>query len=738
MENVAAPQPKDNMGQPVPRVDGILKVTGGARYPADIKIENPAYGYLVTSSIARGQISNIDTSDALELPGIIDVITYHDFSGQIEKPLMMGGEGGAGYAGSTSRPLHSSKISYDGQIIALVLAETFEAAREAAHIVQVTYKAETPSATLGSDGLKIQAATVVKKSHEDPKVGDAEKAFLEAEFKIDKTYTTPVEHHNPIELFSTSCVWNGAELTVYEPSQTSHGLKFGLAQQLGIDPGNIRVISQYIGGAFGSKGAITERTAIVALAAKKTNRPVKLVISRAQGFSASSYRAETHHRVALSATKDGKLTSLIHEGLELTSRDDAYFVGGTDATSRMYACPNILTKVTIVRADRKTPGFMRAPAEVPYMYALESAMDEMAEKIGMDPVEFRRNNDTMKEPIKGLEYTSRSLMKCYDEAAASFGWDKRNKEPGKMRRGEWLVGHGCATSCYPTLMAPASVRVTFKIDGTALVETAAQDVGTGTYTILAQLAAEQLGIAINKVTVLLGDTKLPPSPVSGGSNVTASVCTALLEACNNLKSKLGNNSGGNLEAQLQKANLKEMDGFAETVAPGAPKAGIDMLHKGVSAIDGGAKLKDRIQFSFGAQFIEVEVHSLTNEIRVPRMVGAFAAGRIMNPRTSRSQLLGGMIGGLGSALLEITEVEKSSARYVNKNLADYEIPVNSDVQQLEIILVSETDTKINPLGIKGLGELGIVGTAAAVSNAVYNATGKRVRSLPIRIDDLIA
>lgn len=737
MENRAAPQPKGNMGQPVPRIDGILKVTGGAKYPADIKIENPAYGYLVTSSIARGTIAKIETSEALKTSGVIDVITYRDLSGKIKKPIMMGAEGGAGYSGSTSRPLDSSRVAYDGQIIGLVLAETFEAAVEAAHLVQVTYAAESPSAVIGSEGLKIQAATSAKKTHEDPKVGDAERAFSQAEYKIDKTYTTPAEHHNAIELFSTSCVWNGAQLTVYEPSQTTYGLKFGLAQQLGVDPDNIRVISEYIGGAFGSKGAVTERTAIVALAAQKINRPIKLVISRAQGFSASSYRAETRQRVALSATKDGKLTSLIHEGLELTSRDDAYFVGGTDATSRMYACPNILTKITIAHADRKTPGFMRAPAEVPYMYALESAMDEMAEKIGMDPVEFRRVNDTMIEPIKGLEYTSRSLMKCFDEAAASFGWDKRNKEPGKMRRGEWLVGHGCATSCYPTLMAPASVRVTLKSDGTALVETAAQDVGTGTYTILAQLAAEQLGVTIDKVSVLLGDSKLPPSPVSGGSNVTASVCTALMAACDNLKSKLGNDSGANLGASLQKANLKEMDGFAETVAPGAPKIGIDMLHKGVSAIDGGTKLKDRIQFSFGAQFIEVEVHSLTNEIRVPRMVGAFAAGRIMNPRTSRSQLLGGMIGGIGSALLEITEVEKSSARYINKNLADYEIPVNADIQQLEIIMIPETDNKVNPLGIKGLGELGIVGTAAAVSNAVYNATGKRVRSLPIRIDDLI-
>ena len=402
----------------------------------------------------------------------------------------------------------------------------------------------------------------------------------------------------------------------------------------------------------------------------------------------------------------------------------------------MYACPNIETKVSIVHADRKTPGFMRAPAEVPYMFALESAMDELSEKLGMDPVELRRANDTMKEPIKGLDYTSRSLMTCFDEAAKAFGWTKRNAKPGAIRDGDWLIGMGCATSCYPVMVAPATARVRLGKDGKATVETGAQDVGTGTYTVVAQIAAERLGIDPSAVTVRLGDSDLPPAPVSGGSNVTASVCSVVAKACDALKAKL-NQQNLDLAQAFDKLGVGELEEYAELVGPGEPEKGIDYMKKGISALNGGAKLKDRIQFSFGAQFVEVAVHARTKEIRVRRMVGAFAAGRIMNTRTARSQLMGGMIGGLGSALLEEVQIEQRSARLVNKNLADYEVPVNADVNQLEVILVSETDDKINLLGIKGVGELGIVGTAAAVANAVYNATGRRVRDLPIRLDDLL-
>ena len=737
MANAAAPAPKANMGQPIERVDARLKVTGEARYPSDIKIENPAYAVLVTSAIASGAVNAIDRTEAEQVAGLVGIYTHEELGGKIKQPKMMGDASDPGYACSTHRPMDSAKIFHDGQILAIVVADTFEAASEAAAKLKLTYARKPASASFESPGVTIEAAAKVKSSHEDPKLGDARKALETAEIKIDQRYSTPPQVHNPIELFTTTTVWNGDKLTIHEPSQTPIGLRFGVAQQLGIDPDNVHVISHFIGGAFGSKGATTERTALIALVSRDLGRPLKLVGSREQSFFLSTYRAETQHRVALAAFKDGRLSALIHEGMEVTSRDDGYFVGGTDATARMYACPNIETKVSIVHADRKTPGFMRAPAEVPYMFALESAMDELAEKLGMDPVELRRINDITKEPIKGLDYTSRSLMTCFDEASKAFGWTRRNAKPGATRDGDWLIGMGCATSCYPVNVAPAMARVYLSKDGKARVETGAQDVGTGTYTVVAQTAAERLGIDPKDVVVRLGDSDLPPAPVSGGSNVTASVCSVVAKACDALKAKL-NQQNLDLAQAFEKLGVSDLEEYAELVGPGEPEKGIGLMKKGISALNGGAKLKDRIQFSFGAQFVEVAVHSRTKEIRVRRMVGAFAAGRIMNPRTARSQLMGGMIGGLGSALLEEAEVEPRTARIVNKNLADYEVPVNADVNDLDVILVSETDTKINLLGIKGVGELGIVGTAAAVANAVYNATGTRVRNLPIRLDALLA
>ena len=735
MADAAAPGPKANMGAPIPRVDGHAKVTGGARYPSDIALQNPAFATLVTSSIARGEIMSIRLDKARAAAGVLAIFTHEQMAGEIKAQKMMSQQSSDGYADSSIRPMGSGTIVHDGQIVALVVGETFEAATEAASLVEIGYRSETPAAGFDAEGATAEDAASVSKTHEDPTIGDADKALAAAEFSIDQRYSTPTQHHNPIELFTTSCVWDGPKLTIYEPSQTVYGLRFGVAQQLGIDADNVHVVSTFIGGAFGSKGATTNRTAFVAIAARQLNRPVKLVATREQSFHVSTYRAETRHRVALAAAKDGTLSALIHEGSEVTSRPDGYFVGGTDTTARMYACPNIRTRVGIVHADRKTPGFMRAPAEMPYMFALESAMDELAERIGMDPVELRRVNDTKSEPIAGLAFTSRSLMQCFDAAATAFGWASRNMKSGSRLDGEWLLGQGCAASCYPTHVAPATARVKLTADGKARVETAAHDVGTGTYTILSQIAAETLRIDPGNVTVVLGDSKLPPSPVSGGSNVTASAGTAVAKACAAIRARLGD--GADLSASFKRLGLDEIEEYAETVAPGAKREGIDLLYKGISALDGGAKLKDRIQYSFGAQFVEVGVHARTREIRVRKIVGAFAAGRIINPRTARSQLMGAMIGGIGSALLEATEIEARSARYVNKNLADYEVPVNADIGALEVILISESETKANEIGVKGLGELGIVGTAAAVANAVYNATGRRVRNLPIRIDSLI-
>ncbi len=755
---IEAPSPGANMGQAVPRYDAREKVTGQAKYASDYAVQRPAYAYLLTSAISLGSIVSFDLEKARAIPGVLAILTYHDMKDTVADSKFFAS---GGYLGSTIRPMQSAEISHDGQIIAIVLAETYETAREASYLIDVVFDVKPPSASFDTLGAKVRSAKLASLlTHDDPAVGDIEKGFASADVVIEAGYSTPIQHHNPMELFTTTCSWDGDKLTIYEPSQSVYGLKNGVAEQLGVDAGNVHVVNPYVGGAFGSKGMVTHRTALIAVAAKKIKRPVKLVATRDQGFTIATYRAETRHKIRIGATRDGKLSALSHEGWEVTSRPDSYAVSGTEATSRIYACPNVSTKVNIVYADRNTPGFMRSPPEVPYMFALESAMDELAEKLGMDPVELRRVNDTMREPIKGLPYTSRSLMACFDQASSAFGWSKRNLRPGSMRDGDWLIGWGCATATYPTQMAAAAARVRWSSNGNVEVETAAHDVGTGAYTVIAQTAADKLGVSIVKVTVRLGDTSFPPSPVAGGSITTASTCSAVAHTCDLLIARMAQRVGGAEDGQraarVEGTQLVDSRGGKEEVAAafermgntvleqygewtpdGGGKGDIKSLYAGRSKITGGAKLKNSIQHAFGAEFVEVRVHARTKEVRVPRIVGAFAAGRILNPRTARSQLMGGMIWGISSALHEATEIDAQTARYINDNLADYLVPVNADVERVEVIFVPETDTQVNPIGVKGLGELGNVGTNAAVANAVYHATGQRVRDLPVRIDHLI-
>lgn len=755
----AAPEPKRNMGQPVPRVDARLKVTGAARYPADFPVANLAHGVLVTSSIARGRLTRLDLDAAKAVPGVIGILSQEN--AQDLKPLPFGNA-----VATSITPLKDPKIWHDGQIVALVVAETYEAAREAASLVKADYAEETPSATFGSPGLEMVRASDASPTHkENPSVGDAPGALSVAPVTIDVAYSTPTQHHNPIELFSTTCVWNGDQLTVYEPSQFVHGFKHAVAKQLGMDPNDVRVVSPYVGGAFGSKGPMSPRTGIVALAAKQFRRPVRCVVSRSQGFTTMTYRAETRHRIRMGATRDGRITAFSHEGWEVSSRPDPYVVAGTDTTARLYGYGAVTTNVTLVKADRNTPGYMRSPPETPYMYALESAMDELAVALKMDPVELRRINDTMREPIKGAPFTSRALMQCFDEAAKAFGWSRRNPAVGSMRDGDWLIGLGCATALYPTNVGPATARVRLSADGSVRVQTAAHEIGTGAYTVIAQMAAERLGVDINAVQVELGDSALPPAPVAGGSNTTASVCSTVLKACDAIRGKLfhaaatakdgplAGRAPGELELRDGRlvardgasAKLSEvfgpmgigaMEEYAEWMPPGSSPDALQKLYQGTSALKGGAK-GDTMKYAFGAEFVEVRINARTREIRVPRIVGAFAAGRIMNTRTAHSQLMGGMIWGISSALHEKTEIDPRAARYVNRNISEYLVPVNADIRQVEVILVPEEDPEVNPAGVKGLGELGNVGTAAAIAAAVYHATGTRIRDLPIRLDDLI-
>lgn len=741
-------------GKPAMRIDGAAKVTGAARYASDEPVAHPAYAYLVTSSIARGRLEALRLEEARAVPGVLDILTHENVGGEAEPPEPFGGG-----SGSTTT-LQSDQIWHDGQIIAVVVAETFEAAREAAHRVAADYEVEAPSAGFDSPGVTRQP--VKSKAH---RKGDPAAAFAEAPVKIDARYATPTQHHNPIELFTTTCVWDGPKLTIYEPSQFMWGLKASVAKQLKMDPANVRTVSRYVGGAFGSKGATTSRTAWIAVAARRLGRPVKLVATRDQGFTIATYRAETRQRVQLAAGRDGKLIAFRHEGQEVSSRPSDYSVGGVDTSARMYACPNIETSVEVVHADRNTPGFMRAPPDTPYMFGLECAMDELAHELGVDPVELRRINDVMTDPLDGKPYSSRSLMKCFDAAAAAFGWSRRKASPGSLREGDWLIGYGCATACYPSNIGPAAARLSLTPQGRAHVQLAAHEIGTGAYTTVAIAAARALGLELEDVTVSLGDSDLPPVPVAGGSNNAASTVHAVLKACEDVRTRLAvaavaDRAGAFAGVDPAKLRLEggaltwsgrheplakalgrvtpgALEAHAENVPAGLTSDSMAKLYQGQPAMLRGSGRKDVTAYAFGAHFVEVRVHALTAEIRTPRVVSAFAAGTIVNPLTAYSQFMGGAIWGLSSALHEATEVDPQSARYVNDNLADYRIPVNADTPSVEVIIVPEEDDRVNPAGVKGIGEIGIVGMNAAVANAVFNATGRRIRDLPIVAEKLL-
>jgi xanthine dehydrogenase YagR molybdenum-binding subunit len=755
--SAAAPQPKENMGSPEPRLDGRAKVTGAAHYGSDFRLPNPAYAYLVTSAIAKGKVQSLDITDARAVPGVLEIFTS-DNTKELKNIKYSPGGGGV----STSIQELGPDIQHDGQIIAMVVADSFEAARDAAYRVKAAYQRQQPSATFGSDGADegTNPNAVLDTVKEWVKTGNADKAINEAEVSIDETYGTPTQHHNPIELFTTTATWDGDKLTVYEPSQFVYGLKNSLAKKLDIKPENIHVVSPFVGGAFGSKAQMTPRTGLVALAARKLNRPVKLVATRDQGFTIATYRAETKHHVRLGASRDGKLVGYSHEGFEISSRPDNYKVAGTEETAHLYAYGAVHTKVTVVHADRNTPGFMRSPPVVPYVYALEAALDELAVKLDMDPVELRRINDTNVDPIDGRPYTSRSLMACYDQAAEAFGWKNRSAKPASMRDGDWLVGYGCATAVYPTHIGPSAARVALLPDGRVRVQTAAHEIGTGAYTVIGQMAAERLGVPLSAVMVELGDSSLPAAVVAGGSATTASVCSAVLKACDAIRGKLLQRAaqgplsghpasdlrltdgraiatdGASVPMQDLAGNTGVIEEYAEFVPEGISDSSMKKLYEGQLSLTGGAKGK-KLMYALGAEFVEVRVHARTREVRVPRAVGAFAAGHIMNTRTAHSQLMGGMIWGISSALHEATEIDKREARYINDNLADYLIPVNADTPQIDVILVPETDDQVNPAGVKGMGELANVGTAAAITNAVFHATGVRIRELPVRLDQLL-
>lgn len=730
----AVPAPGLNMGQPIPRYEARLKVTGSAQYASDFAAANPVHAFMVTSSVARGQITGFDDVDARRVLGVLDIMTY-----QNRPPLKVVTQPADGIHALERVPgLNGPEVSYEGEIVAMVLAETYESAREAAHRMVVHYQRNVPISGFETKGLQTQDIKEIFPERKSPSLGDVAKALATSVTVVEANYSTPPEHHVALELYSSIVEWRGEDLTVHESSQAVYALKNTLAETLGVAPARVNIVSKFIGGGFGGKAAMTRRTALAALAARQLGRPVKIVLTRDQGFSLG-HRPESRHSVRLGATREGRLTGYSHDLLEITSRNDPFVApGGIDDNAAMYKFTAVGSTRRLARADRSPPMAMRAPSEVGQMFALESAMDELAIALAIDPVELRRRNDTDRDMVTGKLFTSRSLMRCFDEAATVFGWSKRDPRPRSMHDGDWLVGWGCASASYTTAMTNAVARVQLSADGAAVVQTSASDLGTGAYTVFGQEVALRLGIPAQRVAVELGESRLPPGPIAGGSSGSATGCSAIAIACDHILDRLGISAGADdrlRQAAFERLGVGVVEAQGDYVPTGVPSPSTASAYKGSPAFIGGTHTA-KAQYAFGAQFVEVRVHRRTHEIRVPRMVGAFAAGRILNPRLARSQLMGGMIWGMSSALLEATEIDSREARYTNDNLAEYLIPVNADVRQLDVLLVPEVDHECNPAGVKGVGEIGGVGTAAAIANAVYHATGQRIRDLPITIDKL--
>jgi xanthine dehydrogenase YagR molybdenum-binding subunit len=733
-------------GKPLDRVDGRQKVTGTAQYSAEYPQQNLAYAVLIDSKIASGSIKSIDTSAAEKAPGVLAVLT-HTNAPKLKK---MPGFTAGGNAGEERIPLSDGNIYHAGQYIGVVVADTFERATYAAELVRVAYTQQTPLSDMNLPNQAVVPKGKVAEKPADTLRGNFEQGLAQAQVRVEETYTTPNENHNPMEPHATIAIWSADRLTVYDSTQYNFGTRTTLAAAFGIPEANVRVLCKFIGGAFGCKGSMWSHVSLAALAARYVRRPVKLVLTRPEMFTGVGCRAQTDQQVILAAASDGKLTAIAHTGISNTCAEaiGEYIEPFTKVAHMMYACPNIQISQRVVRLNKGQPTFMRAPGEASGVYALESAFDELAYKLELDPIELRLRNYADTDPDTKLPWSSKSLKECYQLGAEKFGWSRRTPAPRSMRDGRYLVGMGMASATYPVLRLPATAVAKIMQDGSVIVQSGTHEMGTGTATALAPVIADVLGVAIEQVRFELGDTEFPRAPVSGGSATIASVGTAVEGATQAARAKvlgiartdrqspLYNIADSEIGTENGQIFLKSDRAKSETYAAILKRNNLKMVEASFDAKFDAADKKHSMH-SFGAQFAEVRVDPDLGQIRVTRFVGAFGNGRIMNMKTAQSQIIGGITMGIGMALLEETITDNRYGQIVNPNLAEYHVPVNADIPAIEAYFVEENDPYINSIGAKGVGEIGIVGVAAAIANAVYHATGKRVRDLPITLDKLI-
>ena len=673
------------IGAPVDRIEGRDKVEGKAAYAVEWSVPNPAYAHLATATITRGTIRAVDATAARAVPGVLAVITHED------APELADGSGELGI-------LQSPRVAYRGQVVGIVVAESSEAAREGAELLRFDYAVEPHDVVLTSDHPTLYRPDTVSPGFEtDTVVGDVEAALHAAEVKVDATYSTPAEHNNPMEPHATTAIWEEDALTVIDAIQGAFFARNEIARRFGLDPSRVRVLAHHVGGGFGSKGPPRPQAVAAIMASRHVGRPVRLALTRRQMFALTGYRTPTIQRVQLGARKDGRMTVIAHDVWEQTSTVEEFAEQTSVVTRMMYAAPIRRTTHRLARLDVPTPSWMRAPGECPGMFALESALDELAITCGLDPIELRVRNEPRVDPESGLRFSTRNLVACFREGAERFGWDERDPTPGIRRDGRWLLGTGVASSTYPARKWPSVAYARRLDDGTFLIRIGAIDIGTGARTILAQIAADTLDVPLDRIHIEIGDSDFGRAMLAGGSMGTSSWGSAVVMAC-------------------RRPLLGQDEALADTE---------------------GEQEESASKHAFGAQFVEVAVNMDTGEVRIPRALGVFACGRIMNAKTARSQFIGGMTMGIGMALLEESVMDPHLGGFVNPDLAQYRVPVNADIRDVEAIWVDEVDTAVSPMGAKGIGEIGIVGTAAAVANAVHHATGVRVRDLPIRPDRLL-